>query len=792
MSAQPFLLNLKYSTLMYRYRFGILLLLLSSFFRLPAQPCQVEVAGLLVDKETAAPLAYATIFIKELDQTVLTDENGHFVVGDVCPGTYTFVCHHANCHELEHAHEVKRGDPRLVIELEQKSVALEAVEILADRPDLAPSQAVARLRGRELNQTLGQDLSASLQGITGLNQLQTGATIRKPIIHGLHSNRILILNNGIRLEGQQWGSEHAPEIDPFLATQLTVIKGAGAVRYGSGAMAGVILVEPGPLRDSAGIGGKLHLQGFSNGRQGVASGQLDGQLANHPAWSWRLQGTLRRGGNLHSPDYFLENTGLAEQNASATLGYQTSQKGMEVFFSRFQTSLGILSPAHIGSENDLLRAIASPTPFGSDTVGFTYDFRRPYQQVVHQMAKWRGYRRLANGSKWTATYAYQHNRRQEYDKHRPRGTDDTGKELAELDFRIQTHTLEGSWHHPVRNGWRGQAGVFGLYQGNLLRGRPFIPNYILMGGEAFWVETWQGTRWEVEGGLRYDYRWINSAREEAGRDIYTVRNFQNLSGSIGGSYRLTSAWKANANLGNVWRPPHVNELFSDGLHHGAAAVEKGDSTLTPERGWKGILTLSYASPSPWSGEISLYHQQFANFIYQRPAGIDRTIRGSFPLLRYDQAAVRLQGADLSLAYLGERGLQWRGKASWLRTWNLTEDQPLIYMPANWWESSLGYELPAYLRGAGSYVRVSVRHTAEQTLVPNAENPEEADWLPPPAAFTLLGLQAGTQLTWQGIRWDVGLQVDNLLNVAYRNYLDRFRYYADAPGRNVSIRISGNF
>lgn len=40
-----------------------------------------------------------------------------------------------------------------------------------------------------------------------------GLLLPNPVIHGLHSNRILILNNEVRQEGQQWGADHAPEID---------------------------------------------------------------------------------------------------------------------------------------------------------------------------------------------------------------------------------------------------------------------------------------------------------------------------------------------------------------------------------------------------------------------------------------------------------------------------------------------------------------------------------------------------------------------------------------------------
>ncbi len=91
---------------------------------------------------------------------------------------------------------------------------------------------------------MGESLGESLKDITGVTVLNTGSSISKPVIHGLYGNRIVILNNGVRQEGQQWGSEHAPEIDPLIGRKLEVVKGASTVRYGPDAIAGVILVDP--------------------------------------------------------------------------------------------------------------------------------------------------------------------------------------------------------------------------------------------------------------------------------------------------------------------------------------------------------------------------------------------------------------------------------------------------------------------------------------------------------------------------------------------------------------------
>ena len=106
---------------------------------------------------------------------------------------------------------------------------------------------VAKLTQKQLAETAGKSLGESLKEIPGVNSIQTGPGIFKPVIHGVHSQRILILNYGIRQEGQQWGAEHAPEIDPFIASDVVVIKDASSIKYGTDALGGVIVVNPSPL-----------------------------------------------------------------------------------------------------------------------------------------------------------------------------------------------------------------------------------------------------------------------------------------------------------------------------------------------------------------------------------------------------------------------------------------------------------------------------------------------------------------------------------------------------------------
>ena len=76
--------------------------------------------------------------------------------------------------------------------------------------------------------------------IADLSQINTGAAISKPVIRGLGYNRVVVINDGVRQEGQQWGDEHGIEIDEYSVAKAEVLKGPASIMYGSDALAGVV------------------------------------------------------------------------------------------------------------------------------------------------------------------------------------------------------------------------------------------------------------------------------------------------------------------------------------------------------------------------------------------------------------------------------------------------------------------------------------------------------------------------------------------------------------------------
>lgn len=757
----------------------ILLFLITKSF-IYAQ-CNFTLHGTVSDNHNKAPLEFAEVFIKELKRGAITDSLGNYSIHDLCDGSYTLACKHLGCEEIITT-VVINGTTLQNFYPEHHLQELNEIDIVTDR---APSKTMLNsyeLKAAELDKTRGQSLGAALKNITGVNTLQTGATISKPIIHGLHSNRILILNNGIRQEGQQWGSEHAPEIDPFIANKITVIKGASSVRYGSDAIAGVILVEPNKLRDSAGVDGELNLVGNSNGRGGAVSGMVEQNFKKISALSWRLQGTLKKNGTIATPNYYLKNTAMEEYNFSGTIGWTKQKYGVELFYSQFNTNIAILAASHIGNVTDLMDAIALSKPL--ETGSFTYKINRPYQHIEHELFKAKAYCNTGKAGKLSLVYARQYNLRDEFDKHPPINDSLAGLNKPELQFEITSHSAELLWEHNAFKRFTGTIGISGMTQGNTFEGRYFIPNFRNYTSGAYWIERWSKNKLQLEAGLRFDYRHLQIFKYENNVIISPIHQYQNMSGTINAQYKFNEQLSTTLNIGTAWRAPSVNELYSNGIHHGAATYEIGNRDLQTEKITNYNLSMLYNNHHKWNIELGAYHNYIRNFIYLQPQLPPTvTIHGAFPTLVYTQADATFTGIDAQVNYYFTPQLLATGKASILRAYNKTIHTYLIQMPSDRFQVELTYNFNSYQKLDNSYVSVNAVYTNKQFRVP-----ANADYAIPPNAYALLNVDAGTTVYIKKQAITIGIGASNLLNTVYRDYMNRFRYYADEMGRNITLRI----
>jgi iron complex outermembrane receptor protein len=382
-------------------------------------------------------------------------------------------------------------------------------------------------------------------------------------------------------------------------------------------------------------------------------------------------------------------------------------------------------------------------------------------------------------TKLELSFHRQYNLRQEFDN------SIFSSDGADLRYELTTHTGELRIDHRFSTVFKTELGITGQRQANTYTGRFFIPNFLAYEGGAYLIQHLTFEHQELELGVRYDVRQQEAFMYRMDTLYSPERSFSGLSWNLG--YGIEKgAWSFSTNLAQGWRPPAINELYSNGLHHGAAAVEVGDELLDEERvfSWMNQFEVRdlYYGGLRWSlmlrGHVSYYDQ----FIYLVPTGTPAlTIRGAYPTFSYRGVDALLTGIDASL---GARfGGRWSGVlgVEMVRGQEWSNSSPLIFMPADRADLELRYALDLFKEGR--YISVTATGVNEQFRVPGI------DYAPPPPAYFLLASELGwTFSLGSSVRVITALRVSNILNTSYRSYTNRLRYFADEMGRNFSLVI----
>ncbi|MFC5623845.1 TonB-dependent receptor [Algoriphagus winogradskyi] len=747
------------------------------------QDCKLSIRGKIIHLENNEPIEAAYIWVAEAEEGAVSDQNGNFTIKNLCSGSYILTIQYLGHKTITDTFNLETNTYSKTYRMEEESLGLQSVEVHGHRDAVQTTTAVSALYGENLLESRGENLGESLKRISGVSTFSTGNSIAKPVIHGMHSNRIMIMNNGIRLEGQQWGAEHAPEIDPFLADEITVVKGAETVRYGPEAMGGVILVNPAPLPTTKFSKTSLNLIGASNGGMGNLNLVHVGGLEKVKGLGYRIQGSAKRSGNIKSPGYFQDNTGLSELNLSSSLGYSSSKLGVEAYYSLFHSELGILNDSHTGNLSDLENIIENGRPFSDGE--FTYEILNPKQRVTHHLAKLKSHYHISESWKINFQYGFQLNHRQEFDKRRG-----DLNEKASLDLELFTNTLDLYVNHTHKNELSGTWGVNLIQQANSnIPGTgvtPLIPNYDMINVGMYAMEKYSKGPLEVEAGIRYDFRNVNTARYIDNELRTADLDYQNFSAFLGGLYHISPDLTFNSNFGSAWRPPNVNELFSEGLHHGAAAVEIGDPNLESEKSLKWINELQYDGNKTHL-EFTAYLNPIQDYIYLNPTGETYvSLRGTFNVYEYLQANALFYGFDFAGSYEFTDKFSGYVKGSIVQAKNTGDDSYFPFIPSNRMDWGVSYSF------AKDSDPKTNKITLSNVLVAKQNREPELDIAAAPPAYALFNLAYTKQINIGENKMNLGLQVQNVFNTEYKDYMNRFRYFTYDMGRNVLLKINYEF
>ena len=486
-----------------------------------SQQCTNKFKGIVTDYHDGTSLFGATIFIKNLNKYTISDAQGKFEIDNLCPGEIHVLISHISCETKEVFINLDKSIFQELY-LEHHTEELKEVHIATGSALKTRKSQSTILKSELIDTYSNQNLGDILKNIAGVSAINTGNTIVKPMINGLHSSRIILMTNGVRLQDQEWGIEHAPNIDINTAEKITVIKGANALEFGGDAIGGVIVVSPNRIIVKDSLYGKSILTGQTNGQGFSFHSSLS--KATKEGWYLNVKTTFKKYGDFESPAYVLSNTGLNSQAFSIQTGLKKFKSGFNVYHTYVKNDIGILKSSHIGNIEDLVNALNSEEPL--IVAPFSYDINTPRQEVTHQLVKIDFYKRYQNSGKLKLQYDFQNNQRFEYDMRV--GAD---KIKPSIDLNLNSHSLKTSFDFDSKSNQTYKVGIMAAYQNNFANPntgvKRLIPDYHAYDFGLFTIGNFiLNNETNLDLGMRYDFNYIN-AKKFYFKSRWDERNYNN-------------------------------------------------------------------------------------------------------------------------------------------------------------------------------------------------------------------------------------------------------------------------
>ncbi|MCC6245162.1 MAG: TonB-dependent receptor [Gemmatimonadaceae bacterium] len=606
------------------------------------------------------------------------------------------------------------------------------------------AQPMLTLGGAALRTSNAASLGETLEQLPGVRSLSMTTGIGKPVIRGLTNNRVITLANGQRTETQQWGHDHSPNVESADAERIEVVKGPASVLYGSDALGGVVNVlrRPLPVSDpgSTLTRGRLSL--------GYHSAMLAPSLTAvgegaRGSWGWRASGTGRWADDLRTPTGVVANTGNHTRYGEVGLGWRTDSNAVTVTGSTRREEIAIADDP-----------VTDPGYTGRQRIG---------TERITVEQRWQ---RGGNGLRMVT--GWEQNHRLEYESATTR---DVTLGLRSTNLNALAH-----WQHAPLGALRGVIGVdlqrttFRTFGNETL-----IPDNTASTIGLYAFEQVERGPLAWSAGLRHDWRALETPGNSVLALAPTTRRFRALTGTVGVVIGPRAPVGLALNVARGFRAPSASDLFANGFHEGTRAFEIGDPRLRVESSLNTDVGVRVRHARV-TGEVTGYVNRIRDYIYLAPVGNDGRALDSLQVL---QGHAQLVGVEAAATVPLAARWSFSTTADYVRARNRVDGTALPFVPPPRVAATLRWDR----RAPGPYASITTEYNAKQTRT------FRADFAP--AAWTVLSASVGRGVvTPRGLVF-VDLSVRNALNVRYRDFMSRYKSFADAAGRAFVLRVSAD-
>ena len=706
-----------------------------------------SLAGHVIDAESGQPVGWTTVVIEELERARVSDAEGYFFFANVPPGAYVLQSLHVGYHEARFEVEVVAGDTTHVdLVIGHESLHVEGILVEGERTSpVSPLQTPEVVfSGSKLRQNLSRTIAETIDYEPGIAQRSMGPAPARPVLRGLGGDRLLMVEDGERtgdLSGSS--SDHAVAIEPMTTARIEIVRGPRTLLYGSNALAGVVNVVRGyvPSEQPDGFGGSVIYQGESVNRG--LSGGLTLEQGLGPL-ALRFDSSLRNADDIATPHGKLANTDIRTGNASV--------------------GLSLVRPwGHVGASGSLYDSDYGipPDPEGGHPDGVSIDLQRQHLE---------GRGEILTGPDWLQRLELHHS----FSRYQ-HGEFEASGDLG-MEFGVLTHNT-GALAHLDRMGpfANGAVGLWYEYRNYAAAGLNFTPPAEEYAGALFTYQEWEHGPWAINAALRVDARRVDPREERDSRRVGRIqtRDFAGVSAGLSNHYRASSGLTLGTTLMRTFRPPGLEELFSEGPHLAAYSYEVGNGALDSERGLGLEMFVDYHHEEGHV-HLAVFRNAIDGYIFPKNSGEPSLRRADLFLYRTVGERVLMHGAEVTFDWHVADYWKAAGTLSYVRGHLIDlNDEPLPRLPPLQGHLGLTCEPTEALSAT-----IALRLATEQNRIGEFEKPTEG--------YAVLDFSSQYYAQWGGRLHTFALTLENATDAVYRNHLNRVKEILPEPGRNLRL------
>lgn len=699
------------------------------------------------------PLIGVEIYAPLLHKGTATDLDGNYKLKNLPHGKITFVFSYVGYTTISKSVEITKKLTELNVSLEESVFKMD--EIIVSTPfNKLQSENVMKVTHKSIAQIEREGATTLMEGITsiaGVSQVSTGVSIGKPVIRGLTGNRVLVYAQGVRLENQQFGDEHGLGLNDAGIESVEVIKGPASLLYGSDALGGVLYFNPEKFANSNTVESGISEKYFSN-TQGINSSYHF--KASGEKFKFLSRMTYDTNIDYQMPDdRRVTNTRYKEYDVKTGLQY-----GNEHFLSTLRYNYNLLD---LGINE------------GGISAQNTYrdpDF--PKQRVHNHILSLHNHL-FFNNSSLNADLGYLFNDRSEFED----------SNMASLRMLLNTLNYTIKYNLPKFNEIEAIIGVQGMHQTNKNKADEIlIPDAMINDIGAFTTMNYDWKNNSIQAGLRFDNRYIRTESHGIQGEIGFIdvidKSFSSFNASAGYKNDITEKTTLRINLATGFRAPNLAELSSNGVHEGTNRFEIGNSKLKNEQNFQTDVAFEFKNRHV-EFFVNGFYNAINNYIFLSPTG---EIMENKDVFNYQQDNATLYGGEVGF-HFHPHPLDWLHIESSFETVTGKQDNseylPLI--PANKLSNTIRAEfnLNKWLKNA--YTSLKLENTFNQNKVSAFETVSKG--------YNLLGIGLGGDIQFNTIKFNLNLNVNNMLDTKYISHLSRLKNDGiQNIGRNVMIGV----